>query len=119
MKRFVEENIRTQTFLLPESIDEYVSADNPTRVIEAFVEELDWFLPRASTIVFGTNSSVISLHATILCHAIGHSYAATIPCHSRNPLLKLVPIQVCPVRSAKTRRKTSHDHRIPALSITA
>ncbi|SPJ15468.1 transposase [Burkholderiales bacterium] len=41
MKRFVEENSRTQGFLLPESIDEYVSADNPVRVIEAFVEELD------------------------------------------------------------------------------
>jgi transposase len=43
MKRFVEENIRAQGFLLPESIDEYVGADNPVRVIEAFVEELDLF----------------------------------------------------------------------------
>jgi len=41
MKRFIEESDRTQGFLLPESIDEYVSADNPVRVIEAFVEELD------------------------------------------------------------------------------
>ncbi len=41
MKRFIEESDRTQGLLLPESIDEYVSADNPVRVIEAFVEELD------------------------------------------------------------------------------
>ena len=41
MKRFVEEKSRTQGFLLPESIDEYVSADNPVRVIDAFVQELD------------------------------------------------------------------------------
>jgi len=41
MKRFIEESDRTQGFLLLESIDEYVSADNPVRVIEAFVEELD------------------------------------------------------------------------------
>src|SRR5438445_5333722 len=41
MKRFIEESDRTQGFLLPESIDEYGSADNPVRVIEAFVEELD------------------------------------------------------------------------------
>lgn len=41
MKRFIEEDNRTQAFLLPESIDEYVTAENPVRVIEVFVEELD------------------------------------------------------------------------------
>lgn len=41
MKRFIEENDRTQGYLLPESIEEYVSSDNPVRVIDAFVEELE------------------------------------------------------------------------------
>jgi transposase len=41
MKRFIEENDRTQGYLLPESIEEYVTSDNPVRVIDAFVEELD------------------------------------------------------------------------------
>src|SRR5271169_3270930 len=41
MKRFIEEHDRTQGYLLPESIEEYVSCDNPVRVIDAFVEELD------------------------------------------------------------------------------
>ena len=41
MKRFIEENDRTQGYLLPERIEEYVSSDNPVRVIDAFVEELD------------------------------------------------------------------------------
>src|SRR5437870_5195721 len=41
MKRFIEENDRTQGYLLPESIEEYVCSDNPVRVIDAFVEELD------------------------------------------------------------------------------
>ena len=41
MKRFIEENDRTQGYLLPESIEEYVASDNPVRVIDAFVEELD------------------------------------------------------------------------------
>src|SRR6266478_4526884 len=41
MKRFIEENDRTQGYLLPESIEENVSSDNPVRVIDAFVEELD------------------------------------------------------------------------------
>jgi transposase/IS5 family transposase len=32
---------RSQMFLLPESIDDYVSADNPVRFIDAFVDRLD------------------------------------------------------------------------------
>jgi transposase len=41
MKRFVEGTDRTQTTLLPESLEDYVAEDNPVRVVEAFVEELD------------------------------------------------------------------------------
>jgi hypothetical protein len=41
MKRFIEGQDRTQSTLLPECIDDYVAEDNPVRVIEAFVEELD------------------------------------------------------------------------------
>ena len=41
MKRFIEGVDRTQTTLLPESLDDYVAEDNPVRVVEAFVEELD------------------------------------------------------------------------------
>ena len=41
MKRFIEGTDRTQSTLLPESLDEYVAEDNPVRVVEAFVEELD------------------------------------------------------------------------------
>jgi len=32
---------RSQTFLLPESVDDYVGAENPVRFIEAFVDGLD------------------------------------------------------------------------------
>jgi hypothetical protein len=32
---------RSQTLLLPESLDEYVGAENPVRFIEAFVDGLD------------------------------------------------------------------------------
>src|SRR3984893_3013930 len=31
---------RSQMFLLPESVDDYVGVDNPVRFIEAFVDEL-------------------------------------------------------------------------------
>jgi len=41
MKRFVEGKDRTQTTLLPESLDDYVSGENPVRAIDAFVDELE------------------------------------------------------------------------------
>jgi len=41
MKRFVEGEDRTQVTLLPECLDDYVEAENPVRVIEVFVDELD------------------------------------------------------------------------------
>ena len=41
MKRFVEGEDRRQGVLLPEYLDDYVSEDNPVRVIDVFVDELD------------------------------------------------------------------------------
>src|SRR3712207_3817845 len=41
MKRFVEGEDRRQATLLPECTDDYVSEENPVRVIDAFVAALD------------------------------------------------------------------------------
>jgi len=41
MSRFVEGEDRRQGILLPEYLDDYVSEENPVRVIDVFVEELD------------------------------------------------------------------------------
>jgi transposase len=41
MKRFIEGADRNQVSLLPECVDDYVAEDNPVRVIEAFVEQLE------------------------------------------------------------------------------
>jgi transposase len=41
MKRFVEGEARQQVVLLPPCLDDYVTENNPVRVIEAFVDELD------------------------------------------------------------------------------
>lgn len=41
MKRFVEGVDRTQSVLLPETLDDYVAEDNPVRVIDAFVDAVD------------------------------------------------------------------------------
>ena len=41
MKRFVQGDSRTQSFLLPEALDDYVAGTNPVRVVDVFVDELD------------------------------------------------------------------------------
>ncbi|MFL9988591.1 IS1182 family transposase [Paraburkholderia sediminicola] len=41
MKRFVEGDDRKQVALLPECVDDYIGQDNPVRVIDAFVDELE------------------------------------------------------------------------------
>ncbi len=41
MKRFVEGLDRGQSTLFPETLDEFVEEDNPVRVIDVFVDELD------------------------------------------------------------------------------
>ena len=41
MKRFIEGENRGQGTLLPELLDDYVAEDNPVRVVDVFVEELD------------------------------------------------------------------------------
>ena len=39
MKRFIAGQDRTQSALLPELLDEYISEENPVRVIDLFVDQ--------------------------------------------------------------------------------
>lgn len=41
MSRFIEGQNREQSVLFPERLDDYIGEDNPVRVIDAFVDELD------------------------------------------------------------------------------
>ena len=41
MSRFVEGEDRFQQVLLPPSLDDYVTEDNPVRVVDVYVDELD------------------------------------------------------------------------------
>jgi transposase len=41
MKRFVEGEDRRQATLLPDTLEDYVREDNPVRVIDVFIDELD------------------------------------------------------------------------------
>src|SRR4029077_19640448 len=41
MTRFVQGEDRRQGVLLPEYLDDYVSEENPVRVLDVFVDELD------------------------------------------------------------------------------
>jgi len=41
MTRYVEGEDRSQATLFPETLDDYIAADNPLRVVDVFVDELD------------------------------------------------------------------------------
>lgn len=41
MGRFVQGIDRTQATLFPESLDEYVTEENPVRVIDVFIDQLE------------------------------------------------------------------------------
>jgi len=41
MKRFIQSLDRSQGTLFPEQLDDYVTEDNPVRVVDVFVDELD------------------------------------------------------------------------------
>lgn len=42
MKRFIKGDCREQITLLPESLDDYIDEENPVRVIDVFVDQLDF-----------------------------------------------------------------------------
>ena len=41
MSRFIEGQDRSQVTLLPECLDDFIADDNPVRVVDAFIGELD------------------------------------------------------------------------------
>jgi transposase len=41
MKRFIEGENRRRAALLPDSLQDYVTEDNPVRVVDVFIDELD------------------------------------------------------------------------------
>jgi hypothetical protein len=41
MKRFIVGEDRRQATLLPDSLEDYVTEDNPVRVVDIFIDELD------------------------------------------------------------------------------
>ena len=41
MKRFIQGEDRNQATLLPELLDDYIAEENPVRVIDVFIDELD------------------------------------------------------------------------------
>jgi hypothetical protein len=47
MRRFIDGEDRMQQTLLPSSLEDYVSEENPVRVIEVFIDELDLAALRA------------------------------------------------------------------------
>lgn len=72
MKRYVEGANRKQITLLPESLDEYISEDNPIRVVEAFIEALD--LGALGFCITPANTGRPSYHPAVLLKIYLYGY---------------------------------------------
>ncbi|QIE30205.1 hypothetical protein SBC2_82810 (plasmid) [Caballeronia sp. SBC2] len=72
MKRFVQGDNRTQSFLLPEALDDYVTDTNPVRVVDVFVDELD-----LQKLGFeGSKTSTIEAFKVLLCGS--HDFSLSV-----------------------------------------
>ena len=82
MKRFVEGDDRKQAALLPECLDDYIGEDNPIRVVDAFVEQLDLVaLEFAGVIPAATGRP--SYHPAVLLKIYIYGYLNRIPSSRR------------------------------------
>ena len=63
MARYIEGETRLQRLLLPDCLEDYVSEDNPVRVVDVFINELDLraigFGGQASTGRLGYHSATL------------------------------------------------------------
>jgi transposase len=64
MGRFIEGEDRGQVSLMPECLDDYIAQENPVRVIDAFVGELDLVELGSSTASSRAAVSSVSASAT-------------------------------------------------------
>src|SRR5579864_3359820 len=82
MKRFVEGDERKQVALLPECVDDYIGQDNPVRIVDVFVDELD-----LTTLGFnGTTPAITgrpSYHPGVMLKIYIYGYLNRVPSSRR------------------------------------
>ncbi|RKT20877.1 transposase [Paraburkholderia sp. RAU2J] len=82
MKRFVEGDDRKQVALLPECVDDYIGQDNPIRIVDVFVDELD-----LTTLGFnGTTPAITgrpSYHPGVMLKIYIYGYLNRVPSSRR------------------------------------
>jgi transposase len=82
MRRFIEGEDRSQSTLFPEHLDDYIAEDNPVRVIDVFIDELDF---RALGFE-GTQPEVTGRLALAPWHALKDLYLRLFEPHSVQPV---------------------------------
>src|SRR5689334_3396435 len=71
MSRFVEGQDRRQSTLLPSCLDDYVGEDNPARVIDVFVDELEAAIEAMQRRIDLAPQSPMKLRRRIVEHPFG------------------------------------------------
>ena len=124
MKRFIEGQDRQQVTLLPECLDDYIGEDNPVRVVDAFVDELD-----LQSLGFqGTNPAATgrpSYHPAVLLKLYIYGYLNRIQSSRRLERECLRNVELLWLTAAwrriqddcrlPTRQRSRHPQRVTAL----
>ena len=73
MKRFIEGASRTQTTLLPDCLDDYITEDNPVRAVKVFIDELD-LMPLGFSGAWPATTGRPSYHPSLLLKLYLYGY---------------------------------------------
>ena len=97
MKRFVEGEDRQQATLLPACLDDYVAQDNPVRLVEAFVDELDLAALGFAGIVPEVTGRP-AYHPATLLKIYVYGYLNRVPSSRRSAAVVAPIAMLCPER---------------------
>src|SRR5262252_3146607 len=123
MKRFVEAIDRAQSMLFPECLEDWIAEDNPVRVIDVFVDELDL----AELGFSGVTPEVTgrpSYHPSVLLKLYIYGYLNRVQSSRRlepvltrpRPIAVIVAVDVlaaaCTKKAVSTRRELVLDQQV-------
>jgi transposase len=115
MKRFIEGEDRKQVTLLPECLEDYVGADNPVRVVDVFVDQLE--LRRLGFAgVEPAETGRPSYHPAVLLKIYIYGYLNRVQSSRRLEREAQRNVELMCAIGSKVSSKTTHQRDLPSIT---